>query len=64
MEVIILKYEKDLTHLRERRDTAIFIGDHQKIRIDTEIEVLERVIADIKNKTENSCRNEILYIDL
>ena len=48
MEELIKKYKKQIDWLNERLDTAIYIGDHQKIRISTEIMILYKVIDDLK----------------
>lgn len=48
MEELIEKYEKQIEWLNERLDTAIYMGANQKIRIDTEIAILYRIIDDIK----------------
>ena len=49
---LIAKYEKEIKFLNKRLNTAIFIGDTQKIRIDTEKEVYLNVVKDLKKSLE------------
>lgn len=44
MEELIKKYEEELDFLNERLGTALFIGENQKIRINSEIEVYTKIL--------------------
>ena len=48
MRELIFKYEKEIDWLNERLNTAIYMGDNQKIRIETELALLSGVISDLK----------------
>lgn len=52
MEEIINKYQSQLDFLNERLNTAIFIGEHQRIRIETEKRTLEHILADLRTFTD------------
>ena len=49
MEELIKKYEDELDFLNERLETASFIGENQKIRIDSEIEVYTKILHDLRS---------------
>ena len=53
MEELIIKYEKEIDFLNERLETAIFIGDNQKIRIDAEKSIYLQVVKDLKSALVN-----------
>ena len=62
MEELIEKYEKQIEWLNERLETAIYIGDRQKARIDTEIVTLGRVINDLRAMTEANTGDSGLHL--
>ena len=49
MKELIKKYENEILSLIGRRMQCGFMGKNQKTRIDTEIEVLEKVVRDLRN---------------
>lgn len=49
MEELIKKYEEELNFLNERLDTAMYIGENQKIRINSEIEVYTKIVHDLRS---------------
>lgn len=51
MKDLIDKYKKELDFLNERLNTALFIGNNQKILINAEINVYEKVISDLEKIT-------------
>lgn len=45
---LVKKYEVELSFLNERLETATYIGDNQRLRIDSRIEVYEKVLQDLR----------------